>query len=89
MIATSTDYDSWRVGEEPVTVAEVVRTLKTNADTSRKVAAALIDAVSEAILKGDVLTQAAGSMQWSVVTQPSVQSDEDRKKLAYILPYFQ
>jgi len=88
LIATSTDYDSWRVGEEPVTVAEVVKTLKKNADTSRKVASALIEEVSNAIVKGDVLTEAAGSMQWSTVTQAAAQSAEDKKKLSYILPYF-
>jgi len=89
LIATSTDYDSWRVGEEPVTVAEVVKTLKKNAGTSRKVASALIEEVSNAIVKGDVLTEAAGSMQWSTVTQAAAQSAEDKKKLSYILPYFE
>ncbi|KAG8947268.1 S-methyl-5-thioadenosine phosphorylase [Tulasnella sp. 424] len=88
LIATSTDYDSWRVGEEPVTVAEVIKTLKTNADTSRKVAAALIEDVSNALLKGDVITDGEGSMQYSVITQGQAQTEEDKKKLSYILPYF-
>lgn len=88
LIATATDYDSWRINEEPVTVAEVMRTLKTNADSSRKVAAALLQDVSDAIAKGDVLTQAVGSMKFSIATQPHAQKEEDRKKLAYILPQF-
>ncbi|KAG8877352.1 S-methyl-5-thioadenosine phosphorylase [Tulasnella sp. 331] len=88
LIATSTDYDSWRVGEAPVTVEEVMKTLKVNADTSRKVAAALLEDVSNAIAKGDVLTQAVGSMKFAVSTHPAAQAEEDRKKLLFILPHF-
>ncbi|KAF8708993.1 hypothetical protein RHS03_03360, partial [Rhizoctonia solani] len=36
LVATATDYDAWRVSEEPVTVAEVYKTLSNNADRSRK-----------------------------------------------------
>jgi len=89
LIATSTDYDSWRVGEVPVTVEEVIKTLHTNAETSRKVAGILIEQVSNAVIAGNVLTQATGSMKYSVVTQPAAQSAEDKKKLSYILPYFE
>ena len=35
LIATATDYDAWRSNEEAVTVAEVIKTLHTNAETSR------------------------------------------------------
>jgi purine nucleoside phosphorylase len=42
LIATATDYDCWRVSEAPVTVAEVFRTLKENADRSRKVCSCLV-----------------------------------------------
>jgi 5'-methylthioadenosine phosphorylase len=42
LIATATDYDSWRVSEAPATVAEVFRTLKENADRSRKVCSCLL-----------------------------------------------
>ncbi|KAG8964822.1 S-methyl-5-thioadenosine phosphorylase [Tulasnella sp. 408] len=88
LIATATDYDSWRVGEEPVTVAEVIKTLKANADASRKVAAALIEDVSNALLKGDVITDGEGSMRYAVITQGYAQTEEDKKKLSYVLPYF-
>lgn len=37
LIATSTDYDAWRNDAEPVTVAEVIKTLHKNAETSRSV----------------------------------------------------
>jgi 5'-methylthioadenosine phosphorylase len=35
LIATATDYDAWRENEKPVTVAEVIKTLHRNAETSR------------------------------------------------------
>lgn len=88
MIATATDYDSWRVNEAPVTVEEIMKTLKSNADISRKVAAALLEEVSNAIAKRDVLTQAIGAMKFAVSTHPHAQKEEDRKKLSYILPHF-
>jgi 5'-methylthioadenosine phosphorylase len=89
LIATSTDYDSWRLNEAPVTVEEIMKTLKSNADTSRKLAAALLEDVSNAIAKADVLTQAIGSMKFSITTAPHAQKPEDRKKLSYILPHFE
>ncbi|KAG8935872.1 S-methyl-5-thioadenosine phosphorylase [Tulasnella sp. 419] len=88
VIATATDYDCWRVGEAPVTVAEVIKTLTTNAETSKRVAATILQDISDAILKGDVLTEVTGSMQFSIVTSQHIQSVEDRRNLGYILPYF-
>jgi 5'-methylthioadenosine phosphorylase len=38
-----TDYDSWRPHSEAVTAAEVFKTLKANADTSRYVAATILE----------------------------------------------
>ncbi|KAF8313173.1 Methylthioadenosine phosphorylase [Clavulina sp. PMI_390] len=90
LIATSTDYDAWRINEEPVTVAEVIKTLTTNAASSRNVASAILGHVHEIVKKGDVLTNAVGGMQWSIVTSKDHQKEEDRRKLAYILPkYFE
>jgi 5'-methylthioadenosine phosphorylase len=37
-----TDYDSWRPHSEAVTTAEVFKTLKTNAETSKLVAATIL-----------------------------------------------
>ncbi|KAI9639792.1 putative Methylthioadenosine phosphorylase [Dioszegia hungarica] len=87
LICTSTDYDAWRVGEAPVTVAEVVKTLHTNAAHSRAVAEGLLQKVHDHVAAGK-LDQIKGSMQWSCVTAKDVQPAESRKKLAYILPYF-
>jgi 5'-methylthioadenosine phosphorylase len=88
LIATSTDYDAWRVGEAPVTVAEVFKTLQDNAATSGRVAAAIIEHVHDVVEKQTVLTNSVGGMKYSIVTAPAHQSEEDRKKLSFILPYF-
>ncbi|KIM22895.1 hypothetical protein M408DRAFT_277017 [Serendipita vermifera MAFF 305830] len=88
LIATATDYDAWREGEEPVTVAEVIKTLHTNAETSRKVASAVISALHAAVLSKEITSDVEGGMKYSIVTQPPHQKQEDREKLSYILPYF-
>ena len=88
LIATSTDYDAWRVGESPVTVAEVFKTLQDNAATSRRVAAAILEHVHDIVEKQSVLTNSTGGMKFSIITSPEHQSEEDRKKLSFILPYF-
>ena len=71
LICTSTDYDAWRVGEAPVTVEEVVKTLHTNAAYSRAVAAGILQAVHDHVEAGK-LTGTKGSMQWSCVTKREV-----------------
>ena len=77
------------MGEAPVTVAEVIQTLNTNADTSRRVAGTILEDVAQAIAKGDVLTEATGSMKYSIFTASALQSKEDKARLSYILPYFE
>ncbi|KAG8772622.1 S-methyl-5-thioadenosine phosphorylase [Ceratobasidium sp. 428] len=86
LIATATDYDCWRVSEAPVTVAEVFRTLKENADRSRKVTATILEELHEIVERGDVLNNAEGGMQYSMVTRDW--PEEDRKKLAFVLPKY-
>ncbi|KZV82077.1 purine phosphorylase [Exidia glandulosa HHB12029] len=88
LIATATDYDSWRVSEEPVTVAEVIKTLTTNAETSRTVTETIIEELQAAILKADVVRSAKGSMQYSLISRRDYWPEEDRKKLEYILPEY-
>lgn len=72
LICTSTDFDAWRTGHEPVTVAEVVKTLSTNAGNSRAVAAGILQDVVDAVEKGDVLTATKGCMEWARITKPEV-----------------
>ncbi|QRV87105.1 5'-methylthioadenosine phosphorylase [Ceratobasidium sp. AG-Ba] len=86
LIATATDYDSWRVSETPVTVAEVFRTLTENADRSRKVTATILEELHELVESGSVLTNAEGGMKYSMITRDWPQAD--REKLAFVLPTY-
>lgn len=88
LIATATDYDSWRENEEAVTSAEVFKVLQTNATLSRTVAATILDELHEATEEGNILTEQVGSMKFSIMPRSEKQKDEDREKLAYILPTY-
>lgn len=85
LIATATDYDSWRENSAPVTAAEVFKTLQTNADTSRRVTELIVSDLHDAAENGDVLSEEAGSMKFSIMPRSGQQKDEDRKKLAFVL----
>lgn len=88
LVATATDYDSWREQEEAVTAAEVFKTLKANADTSRLVAETILDDLQAAITdpeNGHIFLEEAGKMKFSIMPQSGKQKQEDREKLAYIL----
>jgi len=90
LIATATDYDSWRPNTEAVTAAEVFKTLQSNADTSRRVAAKILKDLHDAASKGDILTEEVGSMKFSIMPRSEEQKEEDVHKLSYVLPeYFQ
>lgn len=88
LIATSTDYDSWRENSEPVTAAEVFKTLQTNADTSRRVTEIIVGDLHDAAENGDILSEEAGSMKFSIMPRSVKQKDEDREKLAFVLPSY-
>ncbi|KAI9433337.1 Methylthioadenosine phosphorylase [Lactarius indigo] len=88
LIATVTDYDSWRPNSEVVTTAEVFKTLKTNAETSRRVAATILQELHEATLQGDILSEEVGSMRFAIMPRSEHQKKEDRDKLRYILPEY-
>jgi len=86
LIATVTDYDSWRPNTKAVTAAEVLRTLRANAETSRHVAGTILQELHAATLQGDILSEEVGSMQYSIMPRSAQQRQEDRDKLRYILP---
>lgn len=88
LICTSTDYDCWRVSEEPVTVAEVIKTLHTNAATSKEITLAILDRVHQAVVEAKVSLTAPGNMQYSIITPPNHWPEASKRKLAYILPNY-
>ncbi|KAI0352474.1 Methylthioadenosine phosphorylase [Trametes cingulata] len=88
LIATVTDYDSWRENEATVTAAEVFKTLHANAKLSRHVAASVLEDLNDAAAQGDLLTEEIGSMKFSIMPRSEQQKDEDRQKLKYILPAY-
>jgi 5'-methylthioadenosine phosphorylase len=66
----------------------VFKTLQANADTSRHVAATILDDLHAAALEGDILTEEVGSMKYSIMPRSEKQLEVDRNKLAYILPEY-
>lgn len=90
LIATATDYDSWRDQSEAVTAADVFKTLKGNAETSRLVAATILDDLQSALTGEDahVFLEEIGSMQFSIMPRSEKQNPADRAKLAYVLPEY-
>ena len=88
LIATSTDYDSWRPHEASVTAADIFKVLQTNASLSRTVAATILDELHEAAEDGHILTEEAGCMAFAIMPRSEAQKEEDRQKLAYVLPTY-
>ncbi|KIK77876.1 hypothetical protein PAXRUDRAFT_834819 [Paxillus rubicundulus Ve08.2h10] len=88
LIATATDYDSWRPHSETVTASQVLQTLQANANHSRHVAASILEDLHLAAVQGDLLSEEEGSMSFSIMPKSANQKDEDVKKLAYILPQY-
>ena len=66
------------------------KTLQSNADISRHVAAKILEDLHDAANNGDILTEAVGSMKFSIMPRSEGQKEEDIRKLGYVLPeYFQ
>ena len=88
LVATVTDYDSWRENESPVTAAEVFKTLHANTKLSKVVAETILEELNAAAADGELLTEEIGSMKFSIMPRSEKQKDEDRQKLSYILPTY-
>lgn len=90
LIATATDYDSWRPHSSSVTAAEVFKTLKANADTSRLVISTIIHDLHAALTgqEASVFLQEVGSMKLSIMPRSGELKEEDKEKLAYVLPEY-
>ncbi|POW05612.1 hypothetical protein PSTT_09541, partial [Puccinia striiformis] len=87
LIAQITDYDAWRVTEEPVTAAEVMATIASNVSVSNRLTLTILDEVHNAVAKGQIKT-CKGSMQYGVMTKNEAIPEESKKMLSFILPYF-
>jgi len=93
LIATATDYDSWRPSEAGVTAADVFKTLEANAETSRYVAATVLEDLALGIANNDadlesILTEEEGNMQSSMMGHQAKLDPQEAAELAYILPRY-
>jgi len=62
-----------------------------NADTSRVVAQKILDDLHTAITdpnNGDIFLEEIGKMRSSIMSQSAAQKQEDRDKLAFVLPEY-
>ncbi|CAH7683424.1 nucleoside phosphorylase domain-containing protein [Phakopsora pachyrhizi] len=87
LIAQITDYDAWRVSEEPVTVQEVMDTIASNVSVSNRLTISTLDKVHQAISQNKIKT-CRGTMEYGVMTKKESISYESKKVLSFILPYF-
>ncbi|BGO90520.1 hypothetical protein NBRC10512_005237 [Rhodotorula toruloides] len=87
LVATSTDYDAWRVDAAPVTVEEVMKTLRTNAELSKHITASILGAVHTAVKSGQIQGQ-TGQMQYSLMTPHKEVGAEELHRLTYLLPNY-
>lgn len=87
MICMSTDYDSWRVSEEPVTVEEVMRHVSNNTANAHRLAETLIEELEKRMAGGRRISDGLiGSMKYAGMTKPSDRPKEVVDKIEYILP---
>lgn len=89
----ATDYDSWRPHNESVTVAEVVKTMSTNAETARFVVKTVIDDLYDAITNAGATSEGfaleeVGTMKFAIMPKSEKQDPAHRKLLAYVLPEY-
>ncbi|MEM7181181.1 MAG: S-methyl-5'-thioadenosine phosphorylase [Spirochaetota bacterium] len=84
MVCMSTDYDSWKVHEEPVTVEAILGFLKTNSENAKKLLLALIPDLGN----GDDLSLKE-SMKYAIITAPEKRNPEQVQKVRTLFPdYF-
>jgi 5'-methylthioadenosine phosphorylase len=75
-LAMATDYDSWRVEEEAVTVAEVVARLQQNADTAARIITAVLPK-----LPGERACPCATALKNALLTAPEAIPPDTRRRL--------
>ncbi len=83
VICMSTDYDSWRDGEEHVTIEMVINNLNTNAGNAKKLVREIVPLLGKA---RDC--PCADAMRNAVITAPDMRNPEQVKKLKAIFPEY-
>lgn len=85
MVCMSTDYDAWKVDEEPVTVETVVGNLKANSANAATLTEAILVKMEDRLKNGGFqLLQ--GSMKFALSTAPGGIDPEMKKKLQFLHP---
>ncbi|ORX72863.1 glutamate biosynthesis-related protein [Linderina pennispora] len=87
LVCMATDYDAWRESEEPVTVAEVMKTMKVNAANARTLLLDVLPELETAVYSPGVcaLTKPeTGSMQYAFQQDPTKQSAVGKEKLRFL-----
>jgi 5'-methylthioadenosine phosphorylase len=84
MICMSTDYDAWKVDEEPVTVETVVANLHANSANANNLLVAVLSKVEEGLKDGTIGTNLKGSMKFAVSTNPNGFDSELKSKLQWL-----
>lgn len=94
MICMSTDYDSWHVSNETVSVEMVMGHMKANSENAKHVVAAVLDALGndsdQKVLDVRAGKQWAGSVKFAgAMTKVEARNPEQLKKLEWLFPgYF-
>lgn len=68
--------------------SEVVKTLHTNAATSKLVTISILDHLHDAIASQALKLNVKGSMEYSIITKKEAWPVESKKMLSYILPEY-
>lgn len=86
MICMSTDYDAWRIDEEPVTVETVVSNLQANSANANNLLVALLSKVEEGLKNGIIGSNLKGTMKLGLSTSPSGLDPAMKAKLEWLHP---
>jgi 5'-methylthioadenosine phosphorylase len=73
-----TDYDAWRVGEEPVTVEAVMKVLRQNADNTQLLVTEVVNSLSKNMLESGAHT----ACMYSICTKPHAIPEATKTALA-------
>lgn len=80
-MALVTDYDCWHTGHDAVTVEMVIKQLKENAESAKKVILRLIKVVSEK----DTACSCNEALKTAIMTSPEKINEETKKKLDILI----